>query len=425
MQHNNTNQQLEFLKRVPVQSVLNALRMTPDEHEGNIYYYNITWNDEVHSIRVNNARQQWRSGKLNHGDDALSLASFLCTAYGKSPMDAQLIGNIATLISKDLEKETPKQRIPFKSLPLRGRKWVAKRYGNAIIRPFHQGLCDAMLSKQCYVVYRANCPSGEEDNETLRLFNLIRDTNDLNLLSQEEKQAIKEKFTTAIAMRNVNGGLQLYTGEFSYPEKSEGYCLFGGEEVERGEKLYVYENIMDYLALMERRHASGVEAIMPPAHHLIINGEKNLTEALTYIHDYCDYLNVVCMFPNDEEGRTLFEKVNHAARNTAEDASRRMYADQHFFSLYAKTANIFDYADRDACQRELERMIDQQLEQRKAKSDKARTNQRENKKVIEIPSAPKVNVMELVKETIKRKVSGKVKIVPQVTSNEDSKGLKI
>lgn len=379
----------------------------------------------MHSIRVNNVRQQWRSGKLNHGDDAASLASYLCTAYGKSPMDAQLIGNIATLISRDLEKETPKQRIPFKPLPIHGRKWVAKRYDKAIIRPFHRGLCDAMLSKRCYVVYRANCTSGEEDKETLRLIDLIRDTKDLNNLSQEDKQSIKKNFSTAIALRNVNGGLQLYTGEFSYPENSEGYCLFGGEEVEQGEKLYVYENILDYLALMERRHASGVEAIMPPAHHLIINGEKNLTEALTYIHNYCDYLSVVCMFPNDEEGRALFEKVNHAARNTAENASRRLYGDQHFFSLYAKTANIFDYADRDACLCEMEKMIDQQLEQRKAKSNTPRTDQREDKKVIEIPSAPKVDIVGQVVKTVKKKVVDKVRILPSTASNEDSKRLKI
>lgn len=421
---NNTNQQLEFLKKVPVQSVLNALRITPDEHEGNIYYYDIRWNGEPHSIRVNNARQQWRSGKLNHGEDAASLVSYLCTAYGKSPTDAELTGNIATLISRDLEKETPKQRIPFKSLPIHGRKWVAKRYDKAIIRPFHQGLCEAMLSKQCYVVYRANCPSGEEDKETLRLLDLIRSAKDLNNLSQEDKLSIKKNFSTAIALRNVNGGLQLYTGEFSYPEKSEGYCLIGGEEVEKGEKLYVYENILDYLALMERRHASGVEAIMPPAHHLIINGENNMAEALTYIHDYCDYLNVVCMFPNDEEGHKLFERVNHATKNTAEDASQRMYADQHFFSLYAKVANIFDYADQAACQRALEKMIDEQLEQRKAKSETSRTSQKGQEKVIELPSAPKVNIVGQVMETVK-KVANKVRILPSATSNDDSKGLKI
>lgn len=79
-ENNNTNQQLEFLKKVPVQSVLNALRITPDEHEGNIYYYDIRWNGEPHSIRVNNARQQWSSGKLNHGEDAASLVSYLVFA---------------------------------------------------------------------------------------------------------------------------------------------------------------------------------------------------------------------------------------------------------------------------------------------------------------------------------------------------------
>lgn len=420
-----TNQQLELLKKVPVLSVPNALKMIPHEHEGNIYYYNMKWNGEVHSIRVNTARQQWRAGKLYHGDDAASLVSFFCTAYGKSPMEAQFFGNIATLISKNLEKEAPKQRIPFKPLPIHGRKWVAKRYDKAIIRPFHQGLCEAMLDKQCYVVYRANCPSGEEDKETIRLFNLIRDTKDLNELSQEDMEAINKNFSTAIALRNVNGGLQLYTGEFTYPEKSEGYCLFGGKEVEQGEKLYVYENIMDYLGLMEQRHANGTEAIMPPAHHLIINGDKNMAEALTYIHDYCDYLNVVCMFPNDKEGRALFEKVNYATRNTAEDASQRLYGNKHFFSLYAKAANIFDYADRDACQRELERLIDQQLEQRKAENKSSQTYKREDNKVIELPSAPNVDVIGQVKESIKKKISNMVKIVTQPTSNEDSKGLKI
>lgn len=379
---------LDYLRQAPVMSVTNLLRMQPLEHEGNIYYYDFHPFGRLATLCLNTARQQWYVDKQHHGDDASSLVLYIHRAVGHPYNDEELMADTAVGMAKrELKVKESQQRIPFKSLPLYGRKWVAKPYGNAINTPFMQGLSKVVLMKQCYVVYRTACKADEEDSETLRLLSLIRDTKNLRKLPKESKQAISEHFATAIALRNVNGGLQLHTGEFSYPELREGYCLFGGKEVEKGETLYVYENVMDYLAMLERRHASGTGAIMPPAHHLIINGEDNLKEALAYIHDRCDYLNVVCLFPNDAEGHKLYEQVRQATLGTAEDASGRMYANEHFFSLYAKTANIFDEAHLRTCRDKMQRLINQEVGQHKKNSETDATEIKKMKKAIKIPSA--------------------------------------
>lgn len=344
----------DFIKKAPVLSVINAIKLCPYEHDKSLYYYRFMLDGKEYRLCVDDTRQQWYIDDKNHGDDAASLLSFLYMSCDAQFLGFSLIDAYIIRIVNDLNKakKTP-QRIPLKPLPLDGGTWIAKRYDKAINMPFLQGLCDAVLKNHCYVVYLANCATGNVDKETNRLFSLIQDTKDLKELPQEDRDSIKEKFSTVIALRNVNGGLQLYDGECSYPLKSEGYCLLGGEKLLFGDKLYVYENIMDYLALMEQRHANGVDTLMASEQHFIINGERNLSEALAYIQDRCDYLQVVSMLPNDEKGRDLFERVNNAAFDTAEDASQRLYADKNYFSLYAQTADIFGYVDREACEREL------------------------------------------------------------------------
>lgn len=406
MGNNQFNNITEFLKEIPIMAVPNFLKLTPAEHEGGIYYYGRKENFQGFKFCVNTKRRQWSADHGDHGDDALSLVEYLGRNGATVSNGADLVETFAHQIALEIkhDMDTP-QRIPFKPLPLRSRKWVAKAYVNSINKPFVKGMSAAMLKKHCYVVYRANCPIGEEDKETMRLYALIRDTKDLRQLTVEDKKAIVERFTTAIALRNINGGLQLYTGEFTYPEKSQDYCLFGSDEVEPGEKLYVYENILDYLAMMEQRHKNGTEAIMPPAHHIIINGDENLKDALDYIHDRCEYLDVVCLFPNDAQGNDLFQKVLHATNDTAQDASQRMYANERYFSLYAKNADYRNPREVAEYERSMERTIDRELEQSRKQSDKSKQQesnwQKVKERVIPIPSAPKTRLLERANEVVK------------------------
>jgi len=348
-----------ILNDIPIMAVTNALRMTPCEHEGGIYYYDGEESGVDFKLCVNTTRRQWYADKGNHGDDAISLVSYLGKAGVAATTGGDLMESFAVQIARDIRHalDTP-QRIQFKPMPIRGRKWVAKPYARSINKPFIRGISAAVLEKYCHVVYRANCKAGEEDEETMRLYDLICNTKDLRQLTPGEKEAIRKKFTTAIALRNANGGLQLYTGEFSYPEKNGGYCLFGGDEVKPGEKLYIYENILDYLAMMEQWHKNSTEAIMQPSHHLIINGDENLADALDYIHERCDYLDVVCLFPNDRKGHSLFEKVHHATRDTAQDASQRMYISDRYFSLFAKNAAYFNHKERTEYAAAIQQAID-------------------------------------------------------------------
>ena len=400
------NQYLEVLKQVPVMSIPNIIRQVPYEHVGGIYYYHLFANGKPLSLVVNTSRNQWYADKDNHGDDAVSLAIFVGKSYSPKSTEQDLIDDYGKRIYDDLVRESEAgQRIPFKDLPIRSRKWVAKRYDLSFLNPFIKGLSIPVLKKHCYVVYRTRKEIDDDDARAEHYREILRTTKDLNQLPDEDKKAIGELFTTAIALRNVNGGLQVFDGETSFPLQQDGYCLFGGEEVEKGEKLFVYENIMDYLALMEMRHKNGTDAIMPPTHHIILNGDKNLAEALSYIHARCDFLDVVCMFPNDDVGHQLFKKVRHATRDTADDASQRLYVKDYFFSLSSKTAMRYDMPAYHADKKEIQKEIEKQLARTQTQGE---TQGKENApdlsgkrkdRTILIPSPPKVRANDKTQES--------------------------
>lgn len=341
-----------YLQSVPAISILNAYRLTPRDHVGGIYYYPLGRKDP--ELKVNVERNQWYFNDNQHGDGATSLGIFLFRFVGSDASEDEIIPRLAGRVAK-FSKQTM-QHINCKPAPLVATEVVTKPFGMHIGGGFQPGISEEVLKAHCMVAYRVKDWHLENNPEVVRLRELMKRTDDLTSLSEEDRRSIFDNFTAYLAMKNVNGGLQLYHGGISYPIDKPGYCLTGDKDVKPGETCYVYENIADYLALMEMRHKNGTEKIMSPDHHLIINGEENMEAVLDLLHKRCDIMRVETIFPKDDEGRRLYARIREATNKMAVDGSDS-YVRQNYFSLAAKVACLADPSLVEAASRKMEQDI--------------------------------------------------------------------
>ena len=95
----------------------------------------------------------------------------------------------------------------------------------------------------------------------------------------------------------------------------------------------VYENLLDFLTLMESVIRNDVYPIMARRYHIILNGKRGLAEACEYLKSNPDFLEVRCFMPQNEFGKTSFAAINDAMKGTAVDRSELF---QGFGSLFEK-----------------------------------------------------------------------------------------
>ena len=95
----------------------------------------------------------------------------------------------------------------------------------------------------------------------------------------------------------------------------------------------VYENMLDFLTLMESVIRNNVYPIMARRYHIILNGKRGLAEACEYLKSNPDFLEVRCFMPQNEFGQTAFAAINDAVKGTAVDRSELFHG---FGSLFEK-----------------------------------------------------------------------------------------
>lgn len=95
----------------------------------------------------------------------------------------------------------------------------------------------------------------------------------------------------------------------------------------------VYENLLDFLTLMESVIRNNVYPIMARRYHIILNGKRGLAEVCEYLKSNPDFLEVRCFIPQNEFGQTAFAAINDAVKGTAVDRSELF---QGFGSLFEK-----------------------------------------------------------------------------------------
>lgn len=81
----------------------------------------------------------------------------------------------------------------------------------------------------------------------------------------------------------------------------------------------VYENILDFLAMMETVTKNGVAPILRNRFHLVTNDERGLEAACQYLKSNPDFLEVKCLLSGTPEGRKIFRAIHEATKGTAID----------------------------------------------------------------------------------------------------------
>ncbi len=95
----------------------------------------------------------------------------------------------------------------------------------------------------------------------------------------------------------------------------------------------VYENLLDFLTLMESVIRNNVYPIMARRYHIILNGKRGLAETCEYLKSNPDFLEVRCFMPKNEFGHAAFTAIYDAVKGTAIDRSDLF---QGFGSLFEK-----------------------------------------------------------------------------------------
>lgn len=133
-----------------------------------------------------------------------------------------------------------------------------------------------------------------------------------------KKERNKDRESIFLAFPCVNG-FYCFNGVGFRPLDEHGITTFG--KFLRNQNCYVYENAMDFLALMELWGRNRVDSLFAHEYHVILNGSQNLKEAADFIKLNPDFRQVKTLFPNNDEGAVMTEKIFDATKGTSKNCS--------------------------------------------------------------------------------------------------------
>ena len=135
-------------------------------------------------------------------------------------------------------------------------------------------------------------------------------------IHKKERNNDKESVFLAFPCEN---GFYCFNGVGFRPLDERGITTFG--EFREDQNCYVYENAMDFLALMELWGRNRVDSLFANEYHLILNGSQNLKEAADFIKLNPDFRQVKTFFPNNDEGNVMAEKIFDVTKGTSKNCS--------------------------------------------------------------------------------------------------------
>lgn len=133
-----------------------------------------------------------------------------------------------------------------------------------------------------------------------------------------KKERNKEMESKYLAFPCENG-FYCFNGVGFRPLGDPGISTIG--EFRQDQNCYVYENAMDFLALMELWGRNRVESLFANEFHLILNGSQNLKEAADFIKLNPDFRQVKTLFPNNNEGAVMTSKIFDITKGTSKNCS--------------------------------------------------------------------------------------------------------
>lgn len=119
---------------------------------------------------------------------------------------------------------------------------------------------------------------------------------------------------------NGKGGYYSLEGDKWHTVGEEGITLIGPRR--DTQMLCVFTNPLDFLALKQQRQNLGMEPFFANDRFLIINGQRNMDEALRHIHANSGYYNVCCFVQNSDRGKADYEKFVDICQGSAINSSR-------------------------------------------------------------------------------------------------------
>ena len=131
------------------------------------------------------------------------------------------------------------------------------------------------------------------------------------------KNGHRRERVLATPMGNEGEGFMAFDGKTFRSIGDSGITVMGQRR--KDQICMVYENPLDFLALMEAVTRNGVYPLIARRYHIILNGKRGLSEACEYLKANPDFLEVRCFMPETEFGRTAFAAINDAVKGTAID----------------------------------------------------------------------------------------------------------
>lgn len=176
-------------------------------------------------------------------------------------------------------------------------------------------------------------PKDRELGRMMTRYGLSMETVKLYTLEGSLPQVKSRKRERVLAMPVGDNGASFmaFNGKMFRQIGDDGMSMVGQRR--KDQICMVYENLLDFLTLMESATRNGAYPLMARRYHIIINGKRGLAEACEYLKANPDFLEVRCFMPENEFGIRAFAAINDAVKGTAIDRTD-MY--RGFGSLFAK-----------------------------------------------------------------------------------------
>lgn len=274
----------------PITDVMAALGLGFDEQLGPNRHYILadTRTGKVYDFEVNIIRNEWISRKDNVQGGLKELIGWL-PDVGLNNLDSYTNWGIPQVRRMYIELWHMQEQYPFTNL----------RYGKSAIASIGEIQDKDIIKNLAWhgismtTALKAGCKEAVVFEHT------------------------KRKSSRMLAFPCEDGSYYLYNGACYRPINDGGISVVGKQH--RDQFCYVYANWHDCLAMMERCHRNHIGMLCEGARHLVINGERNIDKAVTFLKENPDFREVRCLFPKDEAGERLFLKVAEETKGDATD----------------------------------------------------------------------------------------------------------
>lgn len=277
---NNPISAMEFDSIIPVDDVCMAIGLVCLSQRRYLRHYLSPNGGE---LTVNTARNEWAIKNPDSFGSASDLARKLCVADGDNFSKAmQMIEKLY------LERENMPSQFPY----------------SPISRPVWD------FTDACH-------PKDTTIGSMITRLGLSMNTVRLFSLEGSLPKAKGKGSERVIAFRcgEASDNFIAFNGKSFRQIGESGMTVFG--ERRKDQVCMVYENPLDFMALMESVERNGVYPVMARRYHIILNGKKGIREACEYLKANPDFLEVRCFMPKTEAGARLFTAINDAIKGTA------------------------------------------------------------------------------------------------------------